>query len=270
MQSHRILSGLTIFVMVVLVAAGWFLVAQPQLAAASTANTNLSGVQAQIQSTQATIAQLQGEQKKVPELTKQLAALQESIPAEANSSSYIDGLNLLAATAGVTITAITVGDAVQYSPAVAPAAASAATPTASPSPTPAPSASTAPKAPVGWVPPTNAGITASNFIAIPVSITAEGSWAADLAFIDGLQTGKRLLLINGIATAPNATDATVTTAKISGYIYVLLDPKVAALQAKTATPTPTPTVTPTPTPTVSASPNPSGSSTPTPTTSPTP
>jgi len=58
MQTHRIISALTVFLMVVLVAAGWFLVAQPQLASAATANTTLAGVQSQSEATQATIKQL--------------------------------------------------------------------------------------------------------------------------------------------------------------------------------------------------------------------
>ena len=67
-QSHRILSGLTILIMVALVAAGWLLVAQPQLAAASTANDQLTSVNTQVAATQVVINQLKAEQAKLPEL----------------------------------------------------------------------------------------------------------------------------------------------------------------------------------------------------------
>ena len=124
----------------------------------------------------------------------------------------------------------------------------------------------------GWVPTTDALITSSNFVAIPVTITVDGQWGGALAFIKGLQSGSRLFLVTGFTTK-QATDNSGSDAgggveaNISGFIYALIDPKTAAAQAaaeKAAAPTPTPT------PTVSTSPNPSGSSTPTPTTSPTP
>jgi hypothetical protein len=273
MQTHRILSGGTILLMIVLVVAGWFLVAQPQLAAASTANSQLTSAQAQIASTQQTINQLKSQQKGLPKLQLKLAGLRKSIPEGAESSAFIDGINALAASAGVTIKSLSMSDAVPYTPPVV------ATPPAATSPSPSPSASaTAPTAPIapvapsGWSPASDPSITAANFVAIPVSITSLGDWNATLAFFHGLQSGTRLFLISGFGTASDSTG--IITATTTGYIYALLDPKADAIQAAydkahpTATPTATPT--PTPTPTVSASPNPSGSSTPTPTTSPTP
>jgi len=286
MQSHRLISGATILLMIVLVVAGWFLVAQPQLAAAATANTALTGVQTEIARTQATIAQLRSQQKDLPKLEKELAALRTSIPATAAASSYIQGLNALAASAGVTLTSISVSDGVAYTAPVPPQAGAtpskgggAPTPTASPTPA-------APVKPTGWVPKSDPRITGSNFVAIPVSIATVGDWNATLSFFHELQSGKRLFLVAGFTTdtaaapvTPSPTSKTTKTApaatvpqvtsKITGFIYVLLDPKADALIAanknsETASPTPTPT------PTVSPSPNPSGSSTPTPTTSPTP
>jgi len=270
MQSHRIISGLTIVVMVVLVAAGYFLVAQPQLASASTANAQLLDTQSQISSSQAALAALKSEQKKLPALKKQLKALQSSIPSNIDGSEYIRGLNELANTAGVTITSIALLDPVAYaSPAGSPPAAST-----SPSPSPSASASPSPAATTpaasGWTPPTNPLITGSNFVDIPVTVAIAGPWDQSLAFIKGLQSGKRLFLVTGIVTK-QADDGSGLTTTINGYIYALIDPQAAAAEAaaeKSARASATPT--PTPTPTVSTSPNPSGSSTPTPTTSPTP
>jgi Tfp pilus assembly protein PilO len=275
MQTHRIISGLTVFLMVVLVAAGWFLVAQPQLAAADTANKSLAGVQSQTAATRATITRLMGEQKKLPSLTKDLAALRLSIPAGAESSAYINGLDALAAASGVTITELKLDDPVAYSsPAPAAPAPAAAGATPSPTPTPAPTPTATPKAAhaaaaAGWTPPSDARITGSNFIAIPVSVSTSGDWPTTLAFIKGLQSGQRLFLVTGLSTELDTSGALKATVK--GYIYVLLDPKSAALDKKAAaaaTPAPTPTPTVTPSPTVT--PNPSGSATPTPTPSPTP
>ena len=246
MQSHRILSGLTVFLMVVLVAAGWFLVAQPQLAAADTANTTLAGVRSQTAATQATITRLMGEQKELPGLTKDLAALRLSIPAGADSSAYINGLDALAAASGVTITELKLDDPVVYSspaPAVAVAPAAGATP--SPTPTPTPTATKAPVA-TGWTPPTDSRITGTNFIAIPVAVTTSGDWPTTLAFLKGLQSGQRLFLITGISTELDTSGALKATAK--GYIYVLLDPASAKIDtaAAGASASPTPTTSPTP------------------------
>jgi Tfp pilus assembly protein PilO len=265
MQTHRILSALTVFLMVALVAAGWFLVAQPQLAAASTANTTLAGVQSQSAATQATIKQLISQQKELPRLTTDLAALRLSIPAGADSSAYINGLDALAAASGVTITELTLSDPLVYSSPAPPPAAPTTGATSSPSPSPSPTAS---KAPVkaGWTPPTDSRITGANFIAIPVSVTTTGDWSTTLTFLKGLQTGQRLFLITGISTELDTSGVLKATAK--GYIYVLIDAASAKIDTSKAESALTPT--PTPTPTVSSSPNPSGSSTPTPTTSPTP
>jgi len=254
----------------VLVAAGWFLVAQPQLAAADTANTALAGVQSQIAATQANITRLISQQKKLPGLTKDLAALRLSIPSAADSSEYINGLDALAAASGVTITDLTLNDPVVYSsPAPAAPAASAGGSTPSPTPTPTPTsapATTTPSTPMGWTAPSDPRINSGNFIAIPVSVTTFGDWPTTLTFLKGLQTGQRLFLVTGISTELDTTGALKATVK--GYIYVLLDPASAKIDTSKAEAALTPT--PTPTPTVSTSPNPSGSSTPTPTTSPTP
>ncbi len=264
MQSHRIISGLTIFVTVVLVAVGYFLVAQPQLAAASTANAQLVDAQSQISTTQAALISLKNEQKKLPDMKAQLKALQLSIPSNIDGSAYIRGLNDLASAAGVTITSIAVTDPQAYVPPVLPTP--AATPTARPSAsaTPAPAAAT--PAVIGWVPTMDALITGTNFVTIPVTVTVTGSFDGSLGFIHGLQTGTRLFLVTGIVTK-EAEGGSGVTATVSGYIYALIDPKLAAAEAaneKPAAASATPTTTPT------ATTSPSGTATPTPTQSPTP
>jgi len=230
MQTHRLLSGGTILLMIVLVVAGWFLVAQPQLAAASTANTQLATAQAQIASTQQVITQLKSQQKGLPKLQLKLSTLRKSIPEGAESSAFIDGINALAAAAGVTIKTLSMSDAVPYTPPVAAAAPAATSPSPSPSASAtAPPAPVAPVAPSEWTPTSDPSITAANFVAIPVSITSLGDWNATLAFFHGLQSGTRLFLISGFSTA---TDDTGTiTATTTGFIYALLDPKADALKA---------------------------------------
>jgi hypothetical protein len=80
---------------------------------------------------------------------------------------------------------------------------------------------------VGAPPVTTALITGENFTVVPVSVTARGGEKELLAFIEAVQTGKRLFLVNGLdinkAQAGEGFDA-----KLSGYIYVLTDPSKAA------------------------------------------
>ena len=272
MQSHRILSGLTVFVMVLLVAAGWFLIAQPQLAAASAASAQLVGVNTQIAQSQATIAQLKVNQKKLPQLKAVLAALRQSIPGDVQAPAYIDSLTALAASTGVSITAIKVSDAVAYMPPaiVTPTPTGTATASPSASPTPSATASAAPVAtgPVAWTPTSDALITGANFVAIPVVVIVSGTFPSALSFISGLHEGKRLFLVSGISTSQDASSPGLLSTEVDGYLYVILDAKGDA--AATSTTTTTPAATPTPTATPTVTPNPSGSSTPTPTTSPTP
>ncbi|MEO7720291.1 MAG: hypothetical protein ABIS08_00070 [Pseudolysinimonas sp.] len=270
MQTHRIISGLTIFVMIVLVAAGYFLVAQPQLAAASTASAQLVDTQSQIASTQAALTSLKSEQQKLPSLKKQLKALQMSIPSNIDGADYIRGLNALAGAAGVTITSIKVGDPAAYV-SVAPIVAADSTGAASTaSPTPAPSASPTTPAASGWTPTTDPLVNSSNFVDIPVTVAVSGTFDAGLAFIKGLQTGGRLFLVTGITTKQGNDGSGTVATTITGYIYALIDPKAAAAEAAAEKAAASATPTPTPTPSSTVTPNPSGSSTPTPTTSPTP
>ncbi len=264
MQSHRIMSGLTVFLMVILVAVGYFFVAQPQLAAAADANVQLGSVQAQIVASQSTVATLKKQQQQLPELKQKLAALRLSIPSTVDGSAYINGLNAVAGAAGVTITGITVADAQSYVPPASPVTTTPAT-GASAAPTPTPSAAPAPVV-TGWSPTTDPLITPTNFVVIPVKVATSGTFDGTLAFLKGLQTGTRLFLVSGFSTSRSADNPNTVLAEISGYIYVIVDHKAAATSdATTPTPTPSPTATPTP----SATPSPSGSASPTPTPSPT-
>ena len=267
MQSHRIISALTIFLMVALVAIGYFVVAQPQLATAATAGDQLTGARAQIAASQATIIQLKKEQEKLPELKTQLASLQQSVPTDAQISSYIEGLNSLATSSGVSITGITVSAGVAYVPPVV-VAAPAATTTPTPSPSPSATAAAEPPASAGptvWTPTTDPTITGQNFVAIPVSVTLTGQSDNAHSFIKGLQSGTRLFLVSAITIAADSASPNSVTATIAGYIYVILDPTTATKSTVPATTTTT-TVTATPT----ATPSPSGTATPTPSQSPTP
>lgn len=233
--------------MVVVVALGLLFGIQPQLSAAFTAEQQRQSVAADNAVKLAQLHKLESDFKQLPALKATLKQLEESVPPSSELPAMISNLDALAASTGTTIESIAVKDAQPYAPpAVTPAPASGtttstpaptATPTAAPAPTPA-----KPQAPA---PVTNAQVTAANFVAIPVSISVNGSYSQALAFVDGLQHGKRLFLVTTFASSKSAAPAapaptstpkstsgstpTATPAEalpswtVGGYVYVVLD-----------------------------------------------
>jgi hypothetical protein len=272
MQSHRIISGLLVLAMVVVVAAGWFLFAQPQVAAAQAGAGQVDAAQALVASSQAKIASLRADSGKLPELQAKLATLESSIPSDIDSAPFIRQLAAQAAQYGVVVTAVSMSDPVYYA---APTGAGTSAPAASPSAsaTPAPSASAAPATPTGWTAPTDSAISAANFVTIPAIVTFTGTWGQTLAFLQGLQSGTRLYLVDKVSASAAADDGTVeitstgllyaTTSATSSKPITGLDPKAKATPSATPTPSPT-TAAPKPAATSAAttsSPAPSASAT---------
>jgi len=283
-QMHRIVCVLLVALMGGLVLAGWFLVAQPQLASASDSNTQLEAQEAQIATSQSNLQHLRDQKGRLTQLSAQLASLQTSIPADLASSPLVAGIDREASAAGVVITDISVDDPKTYAPAPpatgGSAASGSAQPTASASPSPTPSATPAATAAPytlrmkSYAPRTDSRITAANFIPIPVSITVKGQWGPTLQFVKNLQSGERLYAVGTLGTKTDPDDPSTYTTIVSGYVFAILDP--ASLAAETAkktadaaaekaakpTPSPTPSGTSKPAPTASTKPVPSGSPTP--------
>jgi hypothetical protein len=212
MQQHRILSLLSILVMLIIPVIGWFLIAQPQLAAATTADQQRRDVAAQVEASQKVVDQLKADSVKMPELRKELDELRGSIPAGVDPSGWIDGLSALATVSKVQITALTVSDPVAYSPAQPPSSGSGQSGDDEGDDS---DASDFP----GIV--TNALVDASNFVAIPVTVDVKGDGAAILRFVNGLQTDNRLYLVNEFSTATDPDDDDALVGKIGGYIWAI-------------------------------------------------
>jgi Tfp pilus assembly protein PilO len=220
MQTHRILSLGSILAMLLIPVIGWFLVAQPQFAAATAADHQRNEIDGQIAASAAIVAQLKADSLKLPELNDELNDLRGSIPADIDPSGYLDGLGALATISGVSITALTVGDPMAYSPATPPVEDAVvpqdgdAEPDAEAEPTAAPVAVDDP----AFV--TNPLISGENFVAIPVSIEVNGEWESILAFVHGLQTGDRLFLVSTLSTSRDQASAAMT-ATVGGFIYAI-------------------------------------------------
>jgi Tfp pilus assembly protein PilO len=215
MQQHRIISLASILVMLLIPVIGWFLVAQPQLAAAATADQQRVAMEAQIAASSAIVAQLKKDSENLPELNDDLDELRTSIPAGVDPSGYIDGLDALARLSHVSITTLTVSDPTAYTAAID---ASAPVPTEGEDGEPveaAPADSDSNPAIV-----TSPLVDSSNFVAIPVTIEIAGEWAAVLDFVEGLQTSDRLFLVTTLDTA-HGSDGVTFTATIGGFIWAI-------------------------------------------------
>lgn len=220
-QSNRLWAVACITVMVLLILAGWFVGIQPALAAITTAESDRAAVEGQIATQQATIATLEAQQKKLPELTKKYDALLKSIPTTPGTSSFIDGLDALALQSGVLIKGFTVGEPLAYTVPLSAVPVPVATePTTDPAAAPVP-----PAVPEVTPAVTNPLITPDNFVGIVVTIDLAGTYESVLGFVNGLQSGDRLFLVTGITSAKNADAGAenVVAAHVTGYIYVLAD-----------------------------------------------
>ncbi|MEC5152208.1 hypothetical protein [Cryobacterium sp. GrIS_2_6] len=239
MDKNRIWVIGSVVVMVAVLAIGLLLGIQPQLAAVATADQARAAVEASNAGQAAVLAKLKSDYAGIDALKAELVPLQASVPSGTEMPSFVTQLDALAGSKSVTLTGMTVSDAVPYA---APAALAS---------TGTDSATTG--TPAAVMPVTNAQITATTFASLAVSITVTGSYAHALDFISGLQSGQRLYLVTGITTAPLAADSTTDsktsatgdiTATITGLVYVLVPPATAATPAATAAATPTPTPTP--------------------------
>ncbi|MCU1437694.1 MAG: hypothetical protein JWP66_781 [Naasia sp.] len=206
---HRVKVLLGALVMIALLAGGWFLGVQPALAAAFDATGQQSEVRTQNEALGAKLAALEAAQADLPELEKRLATLDASVPAGDAQAALLDSIDGLAAAAGVTVSRVAVEAALPYS---APGAAADETEDT------APAAAT-------LMPHTDARITADNLVAMPVTVEVTGSLDAALGFLDGVQSGPRLFLVNkvsSVADSANGGSGDAVTATVAGYVYVLL------------------------------------------------
>jgi Tfp pilus assembly protein PilO len=244
MQQHRIISILSVLSMVVIVAIGWFLIAQPQLAAATSADQQRTEVAAQVAASQIVVAQLKADSEKLPELLDELDELRTSIPAGVDPSGYLDGLSALAQVAGVQITGLTVEDPVAYVAATPPIGQAAPAETETDGEDTGESVEAPPTVFPGIV--TSPLIDSSDFVAIPVTIEIAGEASAIMRFINGLQSGDRLFLVSTFTTE-QSTEPGHLIGKVGGYIWAIPtgvpgDPRPVSTIVKTMTPPAPPVV----------------------------
>ncbi|MET3564970.1 Tfp pilus assembly protein PilO [Leifsonia sp. 563] len=213
----------SVLVMAVVLALGWFLGISPQLASAASASLQRLDVQTLNATQEATLEKLKKDYASMDELNGQLAELSQSVPSDAAADAFVDEVDAIGGAAGVIVAGITVADAKPYEPVSAPAPAGGAaspapTPTATPTPaaTPAPTPTADPTPAPGMPPVTSPKITAANFSSLAVTLTVRGTYAQTLAFVEGLQHGKRLFLVSGITTSSTSGTTSSTSALAAG------------------------------------------------------
>lgn len=244
MTRNRLSLLLAVLAMFVVAAAGYFLAVQPQLAQAADAHAQRATVEQTNASSQTELSRLRQQAKTLPQMKARLAALSESVPDDAALPSFIDELNATATAAGVEVQSYTTDDAAAYAPTASTTATTSSTATgtatsapsatATPTPTAAPSTASEPSL------VTDPAVTAQNFSLVPAAVAVDGTYDQALAFVKGLQSGKRLFLITKISSAEasgSESGATgVSTWMFGGSLYVLDRSTDAAAPSSAATP----------------------------------
>ncbi len=254
----------SVLIMVAIVLLGWALGISPQLAERSASETNRQSVESQNQIYATALASLKKDYDNIDEFRAELDELQKALPSGSGLSRFIGSLRDLEAASGVVLTNFGAGDPIPFvynagGTVVPPATATDGGGTGA---TAAPPVATPSVVAPGTLVQT---LSPDEFIFIEISLSVDGSQAQVLDFVDALQHSARRFLVTQLAITTD--DNVAYTGKITGYVYVLIDPsKPAEPDDGTLTPTPSPT----PTPTTSA--GPSGSPTPSlsPSQSPTP
>lgn len=235
MDKNRVWMIGAVLVIGAVVVLGWVLGISPKLSDASAHSAERETTLAQNAAYEAQIVTLKKQFEDIDSLKADLSDIVQAVPGSAEIPALLDELNQVAASSEVVMSGFTSNDAQAYDPAllaiVDPASAA---PVAEVTPAPAQSAATdaavvaANAATTGVAGTSSAGgvdprITATNFIAIPISITVEASYTNVLDFVSGVQAGHRLVLVTAVSTTEPTVEGTVT-GTITAFVYVLLDP----------------------------------------------
>lgn len=222
MTKHHLSLVIALVVCAVVLAGGWFLGVQPQLAAAASNQAQQTAIDATNDKNRAELTRLAAAFGGLDATKAELARLRASVPSTTDSESFVRQIDANAAAAGVQVTNVTIGDATPYAPAAEPAGATTASPTAG-SDTDVDTDEDVPSA----QPVTDPAVTDANFSLVPVTVAVQGSYDQALAFTKAMQSGSRLFLVSGIAAASeeegDAPPMESQSWSLSGSVYVFTD-----------------------------------------------
>lgn len=214
----------SVAVIAALLAGGWFLGAQPLLAASAAETASAQQIASTNQLTRIKLAAYAKEAAEIDQLKAREAAVATAVPASLDSNGFVARINAIAQQTGVSVQSVTPGQTQAYVPPPSVSAAAAvATTGATPSPSPTPSPSATGATTVRAIPvlaATDPSITAANFTVVPMTVEVKGSAEGTLQFTHALQHDQRLFLVTGYALAGGQSGGKVL-ATLNGYIYAL-------------------------------------------------
>lgn len=189
MTKMRQWSVLTVVAVIIVFAAGWFLLVKPQKSKASDLRSQATTQQQANAVLQSQIAALQAEEKSLPQQQAALRKFSTQVPDNAAEPTIIRQLSAAAAGSGVNLVSMTPGTATPVISAVA------TTPSTTDTTAPAPGSTslTAPTA------------TAGGLMQLPISIGITGTFPNVESFFQSLETLPRALLVSSFSLCPIGT-----------------------------------------------------------------
>jgi Tfp pilus assembly protein PilO len=212
MNAARIWTLGAVVAIVGILAAGFGLGVEPQLASASAADATTMQAQSQNVTTQGELARLSRLAATQSALEATNAKLGSAITGSLRLNTFSQQLRDVAVLDGVTLISLVPSTGKPYAAAPAAVAAAAA---------PSSSVKAAPAAVPGEFGKSDPLITAANFTIIPVTITVAGTEAAAIQFASDVQHLRRLVAVDTVAYTAGTTDGQSPTTTISGDIYAL-------------------------------------------------
>lgn len=216
---------------IAILVGAWLLGVSPRLDEAATADSSREQAVAQNAILASELERLEAQFESIDQLRSNLDELQQSLPPELRSADFVRQLNGLAEQAGVTLNSITIQGAGVFVPSGGSVVEDAAEPATDGSGSPAIEAPSSEIDPIQTV-PVAPGVDADNFVLVPIAIEATGAYDSLVAFLDAVQSGTRLVLVEtaGISTDPPQEDAdgALPSSRLSlgGTVFVLLSEPV--------------------------------------------
>jgi Tfp pilus assembly protein PilO len=201
MTKMRQWSILTVVAVIIVFAAGWFLLVKPQNSKASTLRSQATTQEQQNAVLQSQITALQTEEKSLPEQQAELRKFSTQVPDNAAEPTVIRQLSAAAAGAGVDLVSMTPGTA-------APVVSTAATTATTPAPTDTTAAA-------GTTSLTGTS-TGGGLMQLPVSIGITGTFPNVESFFQSLETLPRALLVSSWSLCPIGTTPGGSSSSASG------------------------------------------------------
>lgn len=222
MSRVRQYAVMTALAVVVLLAAGWFLLISPQRSEAAALRTEAESQESANAGLRNQLAVLKRQAEGLPAQEARLAEFAVQIPADPALPTLIRQLTVAAETSGVHLNSVTPG---------APALATSTAASGSATGTSAAAAAAAPSGQLAY---------------LPLTIDVDGSFYQLSAFLRELEILQRVFLVEGFTVAPgteaaaDATDAAAAavgplTISITGRVFVLVDAPTAPAAAGSTT-----------------------------------